>query len=111
MAWYEKVNEVWAVVTVEPVQQRHFVVPEHYSVVCQLPTEYDGFGNPCERTHYLNIITAPTRVRLVGSRDATAASYDISDVFTKLRVLSYSHVSELYRYHPDTEGQVRLWHD
>lgn len=109
LVWYEKQSEVWAVLTVEPVQQRHFRVPELFSVVCQIPTEYDGFGAPYEGTHYLNIITAPPKVRRVGSRDATPADYDITEIFVKLRVLRYSHVSELYRVHPDTEGQVSLW--
>lgn len=107
--WYEKQSEVWAVVTAMPVQQSHFRLPDLFSLVCQIPMEYDGLGAPYEGTHYLNIITAPPKVRRVGSRDATAADYDISEIFVRLRVLSYSHVSELYRVHPDMEGQVSLW--
>lgn len=96
--WYEKTNEVWAVTTAEPIQQRHFRVPELFSLVCQIPTDYDYTGMPYEHTHYLNIITAPSRKRLAGSRD-NAIDYDIADVLDGLNVLCYSHVSQINRVH------------
>lgn len=107
--WYEKISEVWAVVTVEPIQQSHFRLPDLFNLICQIPTDYDTLGNPYDHTLYLNIIAAPPKIRFVGSR-ANAADYDVTEIFNRLRVCSYTHLGALHKVH-GTEGQGKLWQD
>lgn len=111
--WYEKINDVWAITTVVPITQQDFRLPDLFTIVCQIPQEYDTDGAPYERTHYMSIVVAPPKARRPLSRTITSMDYDIDEIFSSYRVLSSRHLTEFYSVHEDvdTGRQEELWHD
>ena len=111
--WYEKIHDVWAITTVVPIIQQDFRLPDLFTIVCQIPQEYDLDGLPYEMTHYMSIVVAPPKKGRPFSRNVSSVDYDICEIFSSYRVLSYSHLTEFYRVHEDVDAgrQEALWHD
>lgn len=111
--WYEKIHDVWAITTAVPITQQDLRLPDLFTIACQIPQEYDTDGLPYSQTHYLTIIVAPPEKRRPLSRNVTSMDYDIGEIFSSYRVLSYRHLSEFYcvHEHVDVGRQGELWHD